>query len=81
MTRIREKWRLGSGDPYFPDQLRWLRSHRRLVLRPIQDAARRLLGPRLARYANAALAMAEIGWNRLRVRDPTPRHDRAEGRG
>ena len=79
MARIREKWHLASGDPYFPEQLRWLRSHRRLVLRPVQEAARRVLGRKLARYANGALAMAEIAWNRLRVRDPIPRRHRAEG--
>jgi GT2 family glycosyltransferase len=68
MARMREKWRLDPEDPYFAEQVRWLRSHRRLRMRPLQKAFARLLGARLARYPNGALALAEIGWNRLRVR-------------
>ena len=81
MARMREKWRLDPEDPYFAEQVRWLRSHRRLRMRPVQDAIARLLGARLARYPNGALALAEIGWNRLRVRGAIRGRGPRTGRG
>jgi cellulose synthase/poly-beta-1,6-N-acetylglucosamine synthase-like glycosyltransferase len=70
-SRLRERWDLAEDSPYFDDNRRWMRSHRRLPFAPAQRVLQRLLGPRLARYPLAALAMSEVGFNRLRF--PTAR--------
>ncbi len=63
--RLKERWDLADDSPYFKDNLRWMRSHRRLPLAPAQRALQRVLGPRLARYPLVALAAYEVGLNRL----------------
>jgi GT2 family glycosyltransferase len=69
-VRLCEKWRLSDRDPYISEHVRWLRSHRRLALRPIQNRLQTTLGPRLARWPLQGLALCEVLWNRCMIRDP-----------
>jgi GT2 family glycosyltransferase len=68
-TRLRQKWKLSPHDPYFPEHFRWLRSHRRLVLQPIQKGLQRALGRGLARWPLRGLALCEMALNRWLIRD------------
>ena len=65
--RLRAKLRLAEDDPYFPEHLRWLRSHRRLPLRRVRRIADALPGRSLPRLAWLAVAGAEMLWNRWTV--------------
>ncbi|MEO8431347.1 MAG: glycosyltransferase [Acidobacteriota bacterium] len=65
--RFRVKWQLSPGDPYFPEHLRWLRSHRRLPLQRVRQIADALPGRRLPRLAWLAVSGAEMLWNRWTV--------------
>lgn len=65
--RFRSKWRLAPDDPYFPEHLKWLRSHRRLPLQRAQRLSKALPGKRLGRLAWMAVSAAEVLWNRWTV--------------
>jgi GT2 family glycosyltransferase len=65
-----EKWNLSHDDPYISQHVRWLRSHRRLALKPVQGKLVAALGPRLARWPLRSLAVCEVAWNRWMIRDP-----------
>jgi GT2 family glycosyltransferase len=67
-ARMREKWNLADRDPYFPEHVRWIRSHRRLALQRVQERIRRALG-RLARWPLLALAFFEVVANGMLIRD------------
>ena len=69
-SRLCEKWRLSPRDPYIARHVRWLRSHRRLPLKPVQTKLLDALGPRLARWPLQSLAACEVAWNRWMIRDP-----------
>jgi GT2 family glycosyltransferase len=69
-SRLYEKWRLSPRDPYIAQHVRWLRSHRRLALKPVQAKLLEALGPRLARWPLQSLAACEVAWNRWMIRDP-----------
>ena len=69
--RFRTKWRLAPDDPYFPEHLRWLRSHRRLLVQRAQRLANGLPGRNLRRLASLAISGAEVLWNRWTVRGAT----------
>lgn len=68
-ARMREKWKLSERDPYFPEHMRWLRSHRRLPLSGVQERLRRFFRGRLARGPLVALALLEVAGNRVLIRD------------
>ena len=68
-ARMRQKWNLSERDPYFPEHIRWIRSHRRLALQGVQGKIRRILGRRLARWPLLALAFFEIVVNGMLIRD------------
>lgn len=63
-SRLRERWDFAKDSPYFEDNLRWMRSHRRLPFAPTQRALQRVFGPRLARYPLMAIAAYEVALNR-----------------
>lgn len=63
--RLAERWDLAEDSPYFLENRRWMRSHRRLPFAPFQQALQRTLGRRLAHYPLKALALYELALNRL----------------
>jgi GT2 family glycosyltransferase len=69
-SHLCDKWNLSRDDPYISQHVRWLRSHRRLALKPVQGRLLAALGPRLARWPLRSLAACEVAWNRWMIRDP-----------
>jgi GT2 family glycosyltransferase len=68
--RFREKWGLGSDDACLREGTRWLRSHRRLLIEPLQRPLRAAFPGRVGRALQLGLAAAEVAANWLLIRAP-----------
>ena len=66
--RLAARWDLAQDSPFFLENRRWMRSHRRLPYASFQKSLQTALGTHLARYPLMAFALLEIALNRLTIR-------------
>lgn len=77
---FRKKWALGADDACLRDGTRWLRSHRRLLIEPLQRPLRGAFPGRVGRTLQLALAAAEVAVNWLSIRAPAEREGNGSAR-